>query len=214
MKILTAILTCSATQKRANACLETWVKDIKPPHEYYFYGDSLQSKTMNKTWNCTPDEGECRGRLPKKTHKMLKKSLEYDWDFLFKCDDDTYVVHDKLSKLLDKYNPSEDLYIGSAMWGKGFKYAQGGAGYILTRTAVIKCIKSLKNHKNAEDYSVGKALSEEGVNLSEFQLLSTPNPNAAKKDQRICVNSIVNFGRITTHYVKPITMSLIYESMK
>lgn len=214
MKILTAILTCSTTQRRADACLLTWIKSIKNPHDYVFFGDKTQSEKMDKTWDCTPDQGECRSRLPEKTYKMLEKSLEHEWDFLFKCDDDTYVTHNKLVKLIDKYNPLEDLYIGYPIRSVGLTYAQGGAGYLLTRTAVKKCLNSFKSLKIAEDYSVGKALLEEGVTLNETELLHTPCPNTAKKDQRTCFNSIVNFGRITTHYVHPNTMSLIHESMK
>ena len=36
MKILTTILTHSGTQEQANACLDTWVNNIKAPHEYFF----------------------------------------------------------------------------------------------------------------------------------------------------------------------------------
>jgi len=79
MKILTAILTCSSTQDRANACLNTWIREIKVPHDYVFYGDESQSQSMNKTWNCSPDKGESRRGLPEKTYKMLVKSLKHEW---------------------------------------------------------------------------------------------------------------------------------------
>ena len=220
MKILTAILTCSGTQKRADACIDTWIKDIKSPHEYYFYGSKTQSKKMNRTWNCESDEGEARDRLPEKTYRMLVESLNHDWDFLFKCDDDTFVVFDGLIDLLKKYHPDDDLYIGMGIVNP-FAYAQGGAGYALTRGAVKKCIKSLKHlcndeskNKYAEDYSVGLALKEQGINLTNTSLLTTPNKPKAKKDQRICVNAIVNYGKITTHYVKPNTMKNIYDIFK
>lgn len=214
MKILTAILTCSGNQKRADACLDTWIKSIKDPHDYVFYGDKAQSEKMDKTWDCTPDGGECRSRLPEKTYKMLEKSLEHEWDFLFKCDDDTYVAHNKLVKLIDKYNPLEDLYIGYPIRSVGWTYAQGGAGYLLTRTAVKKCLNSFKSLKIAEDYSVGKALLEEGVTLNGTKLLHTPCPNNAKKNQSICVDAIVKHNKITTHYVKPNTMENIYDIFK
>ena len=211
MKILTSILTYSRSQVKADACLDTWIQNIKPPHDYFFYGDKFQSQHMDKTWDCTPNKGEERHRLPEKTYKMLIKSLDYDWDFLFKCDDDTYVVFDKLVNLLKKYNPSEDLYIGQQISMGKMCYAQGGAGYILTRTAVQKCLNSFRYLKSAEDYSVGASLFQEGVRLQHEKLLYTPDPRSAK-DQRICLDSIVNRGKITTHYVQPFTMRTIYES--
>lgn len=219
MKILTAILSCSDTQDRANSCLNTWIKDIKPPHNYFFYGDEKQSKTMMNTWNCTPDKGECRSRLPEKTYKMLVKSLDYEWDFLFKCDDDTFVDFGNLVKLLEKYDPKTDLYLGGKIVNP-FPYGQGGAGYALTRTAVKKCIDLLKHlyndtskNKNAEDYSVGLALKEQGINLTHTNLLSTPNPNTSKQNQSVCINAIIKENKITTHYVNSETMHKIHESI-
>ncbi len=219
MKILTTILTCTLTQHRANACLATWIKDIKTPHDYIFFGDKKQSYKMDKTWNCEPDDGELRGRLPEKTYKMLIESLNHDWDFLFKCDDDTYVVFDKLINLLKNYNPNDELYIGGKIVNP-FPYGQGGGGYVLTRTAVKKCINSLKHfyndkskNKHAEDYSVGLALKEYGLNLTHTDLLSTPNPNTAKQNQSVCIDAIIKNNKITTHYVNPETMKTIYESI-
>jgi len=218
MKILTTILTCSGTQKRANTCLDTWIKDIQAPHDYYFYGDERQAHTMAKVWNCTPDDGECRSRLPEKTYKMLKMSLDHEWDFLFKCDDDTYVSFNKLVKLLSKYDFTQDLYIGRQIVNP-FPYGQGGAGYILTRSAVKKCLHSLElfyqdrsKNKVAEDYSVGLALSMDGVPLQHTSLLSTPNPQKAAQDQDICVKDILTENKITTHYVQPKTMSFIHAN--
>ena len=89
---------------------------------------------MDKTWNCEPNDGEHRIRLPEKTYKMLNESLNHDWDFLFKCDDDTFVAFDKLIDLLKNYDSKSDLYLGRRiLFDKKFEYAQGGAGYILTR---------------------------------------------------------------------------------
>jgi len=220
MKILTTILTCSSTQERADACLATWIKDIKSPHDYFFYGDKIQSEAMGKTWNCSPDEGEHRHRLPKKTYKMLVKSLDYEWDFLFKCDDDTYVAFDKLINLLKNYNPDDELYIGGKIVNP-FPYAQGGAGYALTRTAVKKCVESLKHFygdesktKRAEDYSVGLALKEQEINLIHTDSISTPNPATAKQNQSVCINAIIKENKITTHYVNFETMEKIYDFIK
>lgn len=220
MKILTTILTCNATQDRANACLDTWISNIQPPHEYYFFGGSSQSKIMKNTWNCEPDGGESRAKLPEKTYNMLVESLNHDWDFLFKCDDDTFVDFSNLVKLLEKYDSQTDLYLGAKIVNP-FPYGQGGAGYILTRNSVKKCLKSLKyiyndrsKNKLAEDYSVGLALKHQKINLTETNLLSTPNPDLAKKDQSVCLNAITKHNKITTHYVKPETMHWIHKSIK
>jgi len=219
MKILVSILTHEGTQSSADACTKTWLKDIQDPHEYYFYGSKHQSQKMDRTWNCEPDDGECRGRLPEKTYKMLVESLNHDWDFLFKCDDDTFVVFDRLIDLLKNYNPNDELYIGCKIVNP-IAYGQGGAGYILTRGAVRKCIKSLQHiyndrsrNKIAEDYSVALALIEQGIALTATKWLTSPTPQHARQNQSVCVDDIVNKNVITTHYVRPETMLRIYDEL-
>lgn len=220
MKILTTILTCPSSQERADACLTTWLKDVNSPHEYCFYGSKTQSERMDKTWNCEPYEGEARFRLPQKTYKMLVKSLNYDWDFLFKCDDDTFVAFDRLINLLKNYDLNDALYIGRKIVNP-FAYAQGGAGYVLTRSAVKMCIDSLKyfyddqsKNQNAEDYSVGLALKEQGINLTHTDLLSTPTLSIARQNEFVCINAIIKENKITTHYVMPETMKTICSMLR
>ena len=220
MKILVAILTHEGTQSNADACSKTWTGDIHNPHEYYFYGSKTQSEKMPKTWNCEPNDGEARCRLPEKTYKMLVESLNHDWDFLFKCDDDTYVNFNKLVEFLENYDANDDLYLGMKIVNP-FAYAQGGAGYALTRTAVKKCVESLKHFhgdesktKRAEDYSVGLALKEQGINLTHTNLISTANPAIAKQNQSVCIDAIIKEHKITTHYVNSETMEKIYDFIK
>lgn len=226
MKILVAILTHEGTQSHADACIKTWVKDIQNPHEYYFYGSKTQSEKMPKTWNCEPDDGEARFRLPEKTYKMLVESLKHEWDFLFKCDDDTFVDFSNLVKLLEKYDPKTDLYLGRKIVNP-FLYAQGGAGYVLTRSAVKKCIESLKHFykdivledrlraktRHAEDYSVGLALYEQKIYLTNNDLLWCPHPPEAWENQSVCIDDIIKNNKITTHYVEPHTMEKIYNDI-
>lgn len=217
MKILVSILTCSQTQHQADACLDTWIQYIKKPHDYIFYGDEKQSLTLNKTINCSPELGENRSRLPEKTFKMLNESIKYDWDFLFKCDDDTYLSFDRLVEYIKNFDSSHPLYIGSKIHNHGIKYAQGGSGYILTRSSVHKCINSLKlfvlnskENKIAEDYSVGKALHMEGIDLLQCNDFSCPSPNNVRIDNTIPAKDILELNTITSHYVNPQTMRYIY----
>ena len=220
MKILVAILTHEGTQSNADACIKTWVKDIQNPHEYYFYGSKTQSEKMHRTWNCEPDNGEARFRLPEKTYKMLVESLKHEWDFLFKCDDDTFIAFDKLINFLKNYNCNNDLYIGRKIVNP-FPYAQGGAGYVLTRSAVKKSLESLRlfygnesKNKIAEDYSVGLALREQGIDLTHTDSLSTTSPKIAKQNQSVCIDAIIKNNKITAHYVQPNTMMETYKQQK
>ena len=167
MKILVAATTNHTTQDRMNAALDTWVKDINPPHDYAFIGSTEQSKTIEKCWDCSPKKGEHRDRLPEKLLKGLKKSLEYEWDFLYKCDDDTYVNFKNLEKFLKTKVGAKNFIASRRCWPicknadrqktfkqmadankiklpKGFfddfTWAQGGAGIVLSRDLTEKLV--------------------------------------------------------------------------
>ena len=231
MKVLTVVLTCSQTQDQADSCRKTWLRKI-PEQDWFFYGDTRQSLAMENTWDCSPDEGEHRKRLPEKTYKMLNRSLSYDWDFLFKCDDDSYVVFDRVTDLLKGQNKNKNLYLGKSQFQKGVQFAQGGAGYVLGRESVEKSIKEFKKFykdvdltRRAEDYSVGLSLGSWryphlmpagktlGNKLTHCEEFSTPTKQNAEKNQNICIDAIKN-GKATTHYVEPNTMKKIYDIFK
>jgi hypothetical protein len=96
-------------------------------------------------------------------------------------------------------------------------YAQGGGGYILSRSAVEKCLYSLKyfykdksKNESAEDYSVGLALHEQQINLKHTDLLSSQPVLDA--EQSACIDAINKNNKITTHYVNPDTMIEIYKT--
>lgn len=242
-------MTCTKSQDRAEACLDTWINNIKPPHEYIFFGDRQQSIKMKRTWDCSPDQGEHRHRLPEKTYKMLCNSLNYQWDFLFKCDDDTFLNWENLLSFLNesKFKTYEPLYVGSPSeyqliyeakklsycWGdklNSFKYAKGGAGYLLSRSSVKKIINQLMQiHENKdghfrfrnknvinglfpdEDACVGVALNKESIKLKTEDRFFSLAPLKAKRDQGEVIQSMINKKRITTHYVEPETMRQIYR---
>lgn len=215
MKVLVLILTCDQTQHRADTCVNTWIQDINSPHEYHFYGSENQSKTMSNTWNCGPRDGEHRLRLPEKTYKMLHKSLEHEWDFLYKCDDDTYLRVNKLINFLQPLDHTQDHYIGWVIENP-HAYALGGSGYVLSRSAAVKCVDHLRTiHNNrvitqgCEDYAVGLSLHEQHVKPTHCELFHAPTDQQALNDQTTCLRAIKR--SISTHYVQPPTMCQIHD---
>lgn len=221
MKILVYILTCSETQEQADACLNTWIKGIESPHEYFFYGDSIQSKSMKNTRDCSPDLGEDRSRLPEKTYKMLKQSLSHDWDFLFKCDDDTFVNFTLLKSYLSHFNPNDDLYIGRKKYREGLFYAQGGSGYILSRSAIQKAWNHLDfylHKEGGEDIGVAESMRDaeiqiiDNIQLNEGLWIPFADRNAdlnwAHQSDDFAKKQLLN-GKISSHYLSP---SCMYET--
>ena len=70
--------------------------------------------------------------LPEKVLAFFRYALEYyDFDWLFKCDDNTYVALDRLAELADD---QYDLIGDSSLKAKGAP--SGRAGYFLSRSMV------------------------------------------------------------------------------
>jgi len=106
--------------------------------------------------------------LPHKTRLFAQWALQRkDWDYLFKCDDDTYI---SMPRFLD-YDPAGRDYIG-AEWRPGAGYGSGGAGYFLSRLAAGYVAEfggsySLDSYPpGAEDMIVGALLRANGVEFS------------------------------------------------
>ena len=70
--------------------------------------------------------------LPAKGLAFYQYALEhYDFDWLFKCDDDTYLALDRLESLCDgRYDLVGDMSLAD----RGFP--SGGAGYLMSRALV------------------------------------------------------------------------------
>ena len=107
--------------------------------------------------------------LPQRTLWFCRWALEEGgrgkgeggWDYLFKCDDDTYV---SIPRLLS-YDLRGRDYVG-AEWRPGVGYGSGGAGYFLSRRAAGLVAERLTQATGAEDLLVGQILRAAGIEFS------------------------------------------------
>ncbi|RAH66352.1 family 31 glycosyltransferase [Aspergillus aculeatinus CBS 121060] len=122
-----------------------------------------------------------------------------DW-FVF-IESDTYVVWDNMFRLLDQFNPSVPLYMGSPSPGRPLDhdeisyFAYGGSGFVLSTAAVKKLVaretgahgeytqpplseqyEDLVKADCCGDSILGWALHEKGVELSGFWPMFNPHP--------------------------------------
>lgn len=118
----------------------------------------------------------------KQAHLYLYKNHLHEADWFLKADDDTYVVVENLRYMLQSYNHSEALYFGCK-----FKpyvkqgYMSGGAGYVLSKEAVIRfASKGLQDKSGitcrtddggAEDVEMGKCMEGLGVKAGDSRLV-------------------------------------------
>lgn len=78
-----------------------------------------------------------------------------DWDYVFKCDNDTYVSVPRFIA----YDPNGRDYIGC----KCMFYAHGGGGYWLSRRAAIVLSEHLQWPQYPKDRQVGEILLAHGM---------------------------------------------------
>ena len=131
VNILVGICSCTGAANRRKACRETW---LSHPQEGVVCRFFLGRRTPLPN---EPDvvalwvEDDYR-HLPAKGLAFYQYALEhYDFDWLFKCDDDTWLALDRLESLCDgRYDLVGDMSLAD----RGFP--SGGAGYLMSRALV------------------------------------------------------------------------------
>lgn len=167
--ILVIVQSCAKNKVKRDACSRTWLKHIPKGVEYFFVvGDPKQKAAAKKVKNvvtCKCDDSY--GGLCSKTIAMFQYAVgHYDFKYLFKCDDDTYVVLDRLVKLLKDYRGN--VFLSNVMWTGEDNTISGGAGYVLSKLYVDIVLEEYKNApaekvKGAEDNMVQYSLQRRDV---------------------------------------------------
>lgn len=164
MRILVAVTSCHAHVERRRAVLGTWFSDeiqspagwtidarlflgLPPVHEVYIPSNDARIVVLE----CLDDYRN----LSLKTRALVKFAIYYEYDFLFKCDDDTYV---RLERLIFSDFGRAD-YIGSVAG----RFCAGGAGYWISRRAMHIVEQGIIRPTGAEDDAVGTALAAKGI---------------------------------------------------
>jgi hypothetical protein len=156
-KVVIGALSCQRDLSRRIRCRQCWAASNSSVEILFFIGDpNLQQPELrgDEVWLPCPDG---YAELPQKTRGMCNWFLKHsDFEFLFKCDDDTYVCVDRLLA-----HPKQHDYIGHNLR----EYASGGAGYFLSRKAAAIVARDLENTTGPEDLLVGRLLKENGIDI-------------------------------------------------
>jgi hypothetical protein len=179
MRIMIGALSCWKYQERRERCVQTWMQEGEklngtspgesPRHHtivrsVFLIGvPELAAPELAGRYLLLPGPSDYRS-LPQRTRAFCQWAITRDdWDYLFKCDDDTYVSIPRLIRY-----PLTADYIG-AEWAPGVRYASGGAGYFLSRKAAEVVAGHLTQKEGPEDVYVRDALASQGIPFTQDQ---------------------------------------------
>lgn len=155
-QILVGICSCTAMKNRRDAIRETWLRHCPSNINCTFFLGSclpLEGEEADTIILDSPDDYE---HLPKKVFDFFCYALDnYEFDWLFKCDDDTYLALDRLEELIDS---EYDLIGDIALEKRGAP--SGGAGYLMARSLVEQIVECQNVPETGSEDLVFGALSQ------------------------------------------------------
>lgn len=200
-RVLYLILSCYANRHRTRAILEGWVREALPGDRMLILGDdSLVDEFPDAPIFPAVTAGSPQDTYAALPYKVLAglrhaRSLP-DWDFIFKCDDDTFAWPPRISAILAEHDPSVPMYLGNAGWSvrvsetraltpgewdESFPFFPGGGGYALSRPALEQAWPRLEEELSApgaEDVLLGLAMYRGGVETCSHGFRVCHGPNA------------------------------------
>jgi len=200
-RLLIPILSCQRNLHKRLGCRTTWMTGLSRYRDieaFFVIGNAEVSRPELRgdvlELPCPDDYSS----LPQKVHSMLQWCLERrEFDYLFKCDDDTYVVVDRLAA----YPLAGQDYIGDNLGG----FAAGGSGYILSCTAAeIACARLGPHQHGCEDRIIGAQVRSKGVRLI--------HDGRFRNDTRLLPH--VDNEQITCHHASGQVMEQIFQALR
>ena len=237
MKILVLLFTCEKNIDLVQAAVDTWLKDVDYPHYIKIVGSYNMPDSIGPHQVYKPLEQEAYYDLSRKVYMSFCKYIDHDWDYLIKCDDDTYVNFPRLLKFLHRCRQENIDYTGAGNYFIGRRwhlcntqcntdrecYAQGGAGYVLSKHAVTDILPHLQQTQHtawekAEDVAVGQAAKLANIsfkchaNLFDSGFKDWKAGNAKKQTTSEALDMMRN-EYITTHHVTTDGIYRIYSML-
>jgi glycosyltransferase involved in cell wall biosynthesis len=141
------ITSCEKNQSFRDALRETWLKDV--PNYLFIVGGAEKTHIQDDILYVKAKDNYAS--IPEKQLQALQYcSSHIQFEHIFMCDDDAYVVVDRL---LDSDYNLYDYYGGGPIrqWDIPY-YATGGPGICLSKKAVNVIVDTGKNHLKTEVY--------------------------------------------------------------
>ncbi|HEY1121659.1 MAG TPA: hypothetical protein VGE67_08670 [Haloferula sp.] len=199
-KILVGICSALCHSERRNAVRASWLSEPVAGIDCRFFIGGGESSDDEPDTVCLPVDDSYEA-LPGKVLAFFRDALATsDFDWLFKCDDDTYVALERLPQLIDGVH---DLIGNEYIDSRGSP--SGGAGYLLSRELVARLAGEPSiSSRGAEDVLIGEAAVRLGARV--------------KSSDRLCWNSaripMRDNDLITSHWCAPERLLAIHSFLQ
>ncbi len=136
MKILIAIVACHARKHHRESQRQTWLKDLTQADYRFFLGRGPEQVLDDEVLLDVPDDYQ---NLVLKSRFIFEWAHEREYDYVFKCDDDTFVIPDRL--LSSDFRKHD--YTGEARVLDGLgRFICSGGGYWLSEKSLKELVNS------------------------------------------------------------------------
>lgn len=198
-RLLIGVLSASFYEGRRGGCRRTWFGDLARREDvlpiFLIGRPEIQRPTLMGDELYLPCFDDYH-HVSHKTFGFVSWALdEWDFDFLFKCDDDTYLQADRLCR----YPVEGRDYVG----GGRSEYASGGAGYFLSHRAAEIIRQS--GHPSGlweEDVLVGRILAGAGVHFRgspQFEPFAGIGHAPSPDNAQVSTHSVDADGMLSIH---------------
>lgn len=170
-KILCVILTSRKFHEtRAIHVQNTWGKRC----DKLIFSSTITDTNLGSIgFNITDDHGHLWGKVKLIFHHIYETFID-DYDWIYKGDDDTFVVFENMQYLLASYSPKDPIYFGHRFKTDEHKYGyfSGGSGYVMSNTALRLFAEKIlsntsfcnvENDEGNEDWNMGLCFDIAGV---------------------------------------------------
>lgn len=168
-KIIIAIISCARDINNGfnEAIRDTWLKSASVNYKFVLGRGVNNTKQDELILDCNDDYNS----LPEKTLALIKWAISMEYDYVFKCDTDTYIVLDRLLSsnffLFDyvgRFNGP--IGIANVIYRSCYSWASGGSGYWLSNRAARFILEQVIDEKSicpilkipCEDLWIGQVL--------------------------------------------------------
>jgi Glycosyl transferase family 2/Galactosyltransferase len=189
----------SGENPRIEAVRNSWFKDVANHSNLtakFFYGHGDSDLLDDEVRLRVPDD---YAHLPQKTIAICEWASAHSFDYVMKCDDDTYVWVDRL--MIEIMSRPFDF----AGHINGNTSCSGGCGYILSKRAMEEVIRNPISAHWAEDITVGMIMKSANI-----PPLNLPNHRSGDEHHWFNIEKIPE-GTVTIHAVRPEDLIKIHE---